>query len=94
MMDSTYQNIDLINMVTLKDGGVYQVQFTASDRAGNIADTINVYDILYDFTNPEILIEYPIPQSITNTTVISYNLSENISKLNKWFIYYSKLNII
>ena len=80
MMDSTYQNIDLINMVTLKDGGVYQVQFTASDRAGNIADTINVYDILYDFTNPEILIEYPIPQSITNTTAISYNLSENIHK--------------
>ena len=80
MMDSTYQNIDLVNMVTLKDGGIYQVQFTASDRAGNIADTINVYDILYDFTNPEILIEYPIPQSITNTTAISYNLSENIHK--------------
>ena len=78
MIDSTYQEIDLINMKTLEDGSIYQVQFTASDRAGNIADTINVFDLLYDFTTPEILIEYPIPQSITNTTAISYNLSENI----------------
>ena len=78
MMDSVYKDIDLINMVTLKDGGVYQVQFTASDRAGNIADTINVLDLLYDFTAPEILIEYPIPQSISNTTAISYNLSEKL----------------
>ena len=80
MRDSVYQNIDLINMVTLKDGGVYQIQFTGSDRAGNIADTINVFDLLYDFTAPEIVIEYPIPQSISNTTAISYNLSETLNK--------------
>ena len=80
MKDSVYQNIDLINMVPLKDGAVYQIQFTGSDRAGNIADTVNILDVLYDFTVPEIVIDYPLPQSISNTTAISYKLTETLYK--------------
>ncbi|MEC7871559.1 MAG: Ig-like domain-containing protein [Candidatus Neomarinimicrobiota bacterium] len=75
-----HNDISLNNMPRLQDGGIYTILFTGSDRAGNIADTISIKDILYDFTNPQITVNYPTSRLITNTTEISYNLSEDIYK--------------
>ena len=44
-----HDSIRLINMPPLQDGAIYSIFFTGSDRAGNIADTVSVKDILYDF---------------------------------------------
>ena len=68
----------LFNMPKLQDGGVYTIQFTGSDRAGNVADTISIQNILYDFTTPVIAVNYPTSQLITNSTDITYSLSENL----------------
>ena len=64
-------------MPPLRDGGIYSILFTGSDRAGNIADTVTIKDVLYDFTLPEIAIDYPTNKIITNTKVLSYSLSED-----------------
>ena len=72
-----HDSIRLINMPPLRDGGIYSILFTGSDRAGNIADTVVVADILYDFTLPEIVVNYPTSKIITNIKGLSYNLSED-----------------
>ena len=71
-----HNDITLLNMPQLADGGRYTIYFTGRDRAGNIADTVVVRDILYDFTSPKILVSYPTPNLITNSTDVSYSLSE------------------
>ena len=73
-----HDSITLTNMPQLQDGGIYSILFTGSDRAGNIADTVIVSDILYDYTMPEIVIEYPLPKSISNTTAMTYSLTEDL----------------
>jgi len=73
-----HDSISLANMPRLQDGGIYSISFTGSDRAGNIANTILVSEVLYDFTAPEMVIEYPIPRSISNTTAMTYTLSEDL----------------
>ena len=73
-----HSDISLINMPRLQDGAIYTIQFTGSDRAGNIADTVSIQNILYDFTTPSIAVSYPTSQLITNTTDISYSLSEDL----------------
>mgnify|MGYP001158560002 FL=1 len=72
-----HNDISLINIPRLQDGGIYTILFTGSDRAGNIADTISISNVLYDFTVPEITVNYPTEKLITNITEISYNLSED-----------------
>ena len=72
-----HYDISLINIPRLQDGGIYTILFTGSDRAGNIADTISISNVLYDFTVPEITVNYPTEKLITNITEISYNLSED-----------------
>ena len=73
-----HDSINLADMPSLRDGGIYTVIFSGSDRAGNIADSVIVSEVLYDFTAPEIVIEYPLPRSISNTTAMTYTLSENL----------------
>ena len=73
-----HNDITLLNMPQLADGGRYTIYFTGRDRAGNIADTVVVRDILYDFTSPKILVSYPTPNLITNSTDVSYSLSETL----------------
>ena len=77
MTFGAHDSIRLINMPPLRDGGIYSILFTGSDRAGNIADTVTIEDVLYDFTLPEIAIDYPTDKIITNTKVLSYSLSED-----------------
>ncbi len=73
-----HDSIALANMPLLQDGGIYSIFFTGSDRAGNVADTVIVTEVLYDYTAPEMVIEYPLPRSISNTTAMTYNLSEDL----------------
>ena len=70
-----HDSINLADMPSLRDGGIYTVIFSGLDRAGNIADSVIVSEVLYDFTDPEIVIEYPLPRSISNTTAMTYILS-------------------
>ncbi|HIC36731.1 MAG TPA: hypothetical protein EYO80_03520, partial [Candidatus Marinimicrobia bacterium] len=80
-----HDSIVLSNMPQLTDGGVYSILFTGADRAGNVADTVIVSDVLYDYTPPEMVIEYPLPKSISNTTAMTYSLSEDIHEGSfKW----------
>jgi len=73
-----HDSINLKNMPTLQDGGIYSLFFSGSDRAGNFADTVSVAEVLYDYTQPEMVIKYPLPKSISNTTAMTYSLSEDI----------------
>ena len=73
-----HDSINLKNMPTLQDGGIYSLFFSGSDRAGNFADTVSVAEVLYDYTAPEMVIEYPLPKSISNTTTMTYLLSEDL----------------
>ena len=51
-----HNDISLINIPRLQDGGIYTILFTGSDRAGNIADTISISNVRYDFTVAEITV--------------------------------------
>lgn len=73
-----HDSINLLNMPKLQDGGIYSLFFSGSDRAGNIADTVTITEVLYDYTAPEMVIEYPLPRSISNTTAMTYSLSEEL----------------
>ena len=73
-----HDSINLKNMPILQDGGIYSLFFSGSDRAGNFADTVLVAEVLYDYTAPEMVIEYPLPKSISNTTTMTYSLSEDL----------------
>ena len=80
-----HDSIVLSNMPQLTDGGVYSILFTGADRAGNVADTVIVSDVLYDYTPPEMVIEYPLSKSISNTTAMTYSLSEDLHEGSfKW----------
>jgi len=78
MSKGVHERITLKNMSTLQDGGIYTIHFTGLDRAGNMADTITVTNVLYDYTPPEMIIDYPLPRSISSTTEISFTLSEDL----------------
>ena len=58
MTFGAHDSIRLINMPPLRDGGIYSILFTGSDRAGNIDDTVTIEDVLYDFSLPEIVISF------------------------------------
>ncbi|MFQ6612937.1 MAG: Ig-like domain-containing protein, partial [Fidelibacterota bacterium] len=73
-----HRQLTLLNEPNLHDGSVYTLFLTGSDRAGNIADTVKITDVLYDFTAPEIVIEYPKQRSISNTQTMTYTLSEEL----------------
>ena len=47
----------------LVDGGIYNLEFNASDRAGNIAETYYIENVLYDFTSPVMSLSYPSAMS-------------------------------
>jgi len=80
-----HDSINLKNMPTLQDGGIYSLFFSGSDRAGNFADTVSVAEVLYDYTQPEMVIEYPLPKSISNITAMTYSFSEDIHEGSlKW----------
>jgi hypothetical protein len=80
-----HDHIRLMNEPRLHDGSVYTLFFTGSDRAGNLADTVKIPDVLYDFTVPEIVIEYPQQRSISNSLAMDYTLSEDLDRATfKW----------
>ncbi len=64
----------------LVDGGIYNLEFNASDRAGNIAETYYIENILYDFTNPVMSLSYPTAMSFLPNKNFIYTLSERIEE--------------
>ena len=78
MAEGDHDSFVLSAMPTLQDGSIYLVEFMGTDRAGNHADTIRAFDVLYDYTPPEMIIEFPLPRSISNTTNMTYTLSEDL----------------
>lgn len=78
MAEGAHESFVLASMPTLQDGGIYTIEFIGQDRAGNHADTIRAIEVLYDYTPPEMIIEYPLPRSISNTTDMTYTLSEDL----------------
>ena len=77
--DGLTTNIVLKNQPNLVDGSTYDLQFYATDFAGNYSDTVYVNNILYDITPPVIEIVSPNSQIISALTDIEYSLSENIA---------------
>jgi len=75
-----HDSIQLINEPPLVDGGIYQIEYNASDRAGNSAETIIIENVLYDFTVPSISISYPQSLSFLPKANMSYELSEDLEK--------------
>lgn len=64
----------------LVDGGIYNLEFNAADRAGNIAETFYVENVLYDFTNPVMSLSYPTAMSFLPKKNFTYTLSETIEE--------------
>ena len=64
----------------LVDGGIYNLEFNASDRAGNIAETYYIENVLYDFTSPVMSLSYPSAMSFLPNKIFQYTLSENIEE--------------
>ncbi len=64
----------------LVDGGIYNLEFNASDRAGNIAETYFVENILYDFTAPVLKVSNPTSMSFLNNMNFNYHLSETLEE--------------
>ena len=62
------------------DGAIYNVVFSGNDQAGNESEVVSLEQIFFDVTPPTIIASYPIPTSLVNTTVLSYNLSEILSE--------------
>ncbi len=73
------KNTLLKNRPKLTDGAVYDIQYFASDFAGNNSDTVHVRNILYDVTPPIISILSPGNNTITALTNIKFSLSEDIA---------------
>ena len=68
----------IVNAPPLIDGGVYNISYSAFDPAGNESNMIFIQDILYDITQPEIILTYPVPRSISKTIAVTYSLSETL----------------
>jgi len=62
----------------LVDGSVYTIRFEGQDYAGNAGVTIEVPDVTFDNTLPELSIELPGSDSFQNSKVVNYTLSENL----------------
>lgn len=67
-----------IGAVDLRDGAVYDVEFTGLDPAGNAADTVLVGHISYDLSPPTYLLFEPENGSYVNSSSVSYHLSEQL----------------
>ena len=65
---------------TLVDGGIYRMEFDATDRAGNFAETYIVENILYDYTTPVLTVNYPTSMSFLPNKSFTYNLSETLEE--------------
>ncbi|MCH7732702.1 MAG: hypothetical protein IIB44_09330 [Candidatus Marinimicrobia bacterium] len=66
----------------LKDGSIYRIKMIGVDMAGNLADSVMVYDVLYDTTTPVYQILNPVARTEMNSTVLSYTLSESLEEAN------------
>jgi len=75
-----HDSLLLVMNPPLVDGGIYNMEFNASDRAGNIAETYLVKNILYDFTAPIMTVSFPTPMSFLNNMNFNYQLSETLEK--------------
>ena len=63
-------------MKKLKDGASYDLIFEGYDLAKNDADPKRISNVTYDFTPPDIELQYPQTLSSVNNINISYILSE------------------
>jgi len=85
LLQGEHFNLELINAPELQDGTYYDIIFVGSDFAGNQADTVKLLNILYDFTAPEISLQFPRADFVASTEKISYILSENLESGSfKW----------
>lgn len=62
----------------LVEGGVYNVEFSGRDRAGNQAVTALIKRIIYDATPPSLAILAPAPQSAVNHKKVGISNSERL----------------
>ena len=69
---------EIANVPPLVDGGIYNISYFGFDPAGNESNHIFVENVLYDITQPEITILYPLPRSISRTSAVTYTLSEEL----------------
>ena len=75
-----HDSLLLVMNPLLVDGAIYNLEFNASDRAGNVAETYFVENVLYDFTAPAMTISFPTPMSFLNNKNFNYQLSETLEK--------------
>jgi len=64
----------------LVDGGIYTLEFSAADRAGNTAEIIVVENVLYDFTAPVMTVTYPASMLFLPKKNFTYTLSETLEE--------------
>ncbi|MBL8029045.1 MAG: hypothetical protein JNL74_21665, partial [Fibrobacteres bacterium] len=80
-----HNNIALVNPPTLVDGAIYTVTFAGIDLAGNASVPAPITGVTYDVMIPVISNVAPVPNSYTNSTKVSYTLSEAFSSMNiRW----------
>ncbi|MBC8322880.1 MAG: hypothetical protein H8E70_04875 [Candidatus Marinimicrobia bacterium] len=75
-----HDSLLLVMSPPLVDGAIYNLEFNAHDRAGNVAETYFVENVLYDFTAPAMTVSFPTPMSFLNNKNFNYQLSETLEK--------------
>ncbi|NIA18750.1 MAG: hypothetical protein GWO85_01485, partial [Simkaniaceae bacterium] len=63
----------------LRDGAIYTIYLSAWDLAGNAIDRIQIDNILFDASPPELSITLPQSNTITNSLALSYSSTEYLS---------------
>ncbi len=68
----------------LDEEGIYRVVMLARDLAGNLGKSPAIPRVRYDPNPPEIGIESPESQSISNDSIVSFTNDEKLSELTVW----------
>ncbi len=76
----SHKDMELINAPELSDGETYELTFAGVDMSGNISEKIMVTEVVYDVTQPTVLLTGPEPHTVLDERTISFRFSEDMSK--------------
>ncbi|MFQ6608852.1 MAG: Ig-like domain-containing protein, partial [Fidelibacterota bacterium] len=71
--------VSLNEKLVLKDGSHYDIYLEGEDAAGNRAEPVEIKDITYDITPPEMVLNFPEPGAYIRSGEIAYSSSELLS---------------
>ncbi|MFQ6612928.1 MAG: Ig-like domain-containing protein, partial [Fidelibacterota bacterium] len=74
-----HEDINLVELLHPVDGTTYNIKIESQDLAGNRAETVEILNLVYDISPPQLSIQAPIPGGYYNNTLVSLTSSENLA---------------